>query len=234
MKFIKAYFAQLATENPARLVGTVVSVITAVSAFIVTLQPALSKVNGWGQAFIVIAAALIPFIQSHFTNKAFLSALSKKGIKGRFKANQHGSATVKALAVLGVLAVAFVIAVAVGASSSSSSLAAATNSSAAVSHQAVSSNDSALNDVSITKCSVDSTLGIPQAAVAVKNNSSKVSNYDVTVAFDAPDGSQFTTGTAFVQTLSPGQSGSAKAEGTEQDPPAGLTCKVTEALRLAS
>lgn len=78
LQFLKTFVSELAAANPARLIGTVISVISGVSAFIVTLQPALSKVNGWGQAVIVIAAAVIPFIQARYTTKLVSFSVKKR------------------------------------------------------------------------------------------------------------------------------------------------------------
>ena len=89
-------------------------------------------------------------------------------------------------------------------------------------------------DVTVAGCTTDPTLNTPKATLSVVNHSSKSSNYLITVAFDAPDGSQFDTGNASVQTLAPGQTASTDATSLKENPPSGITCKVTDVTRLAS
>lgn len=116
---------------------------------------------------------------------------------------------------------------------SSSSQKSGSTTSNVLSQQAPSASPAA-NDVSISKCGLDPTLNDPTATLTVVNHSSKTSDYVITVAFDSPDGSQFDTGDADVQTLAPGQTGSATASSLKDGAPSNITCKVTQVDRTAS
>lgn len=132
-----------------------------------------------------------------------------------------------------VIVVLIVIAAIAGGGSSKKSV---TTTTAAISQQAPSSDNPAINDVSITKCELKTEFqtAYPDALVAVTNHSSKTSDYYVTVAFDNPDGSQFDTGIASVHTLAAGQSGSDTARSLKEGAPNGITCKITDVSRTAS
>lgn len=97
-----------------------------------------------------------------------------------------------------------------------------------------------LKDVTITSCAVSTNEFIgPEAKLKITNNSSKPSNYLITVAFNSPDGAtQYDTGSASVSNLAPGQTAeetasSLKSE-TRAKAKAGMTCKVTNVTRFAS
>lgn len=90
-------------------------------------------------------------------------------------------------------------------------------------------------DVKITKCAKDPTTEFPTATVSVTNNSSKASDYSITVAFESSDGkTQYDTGLAAVSNLAPGQSTSQDASSLKTDVPSGFTCKVASADRLSA
>ena len=62
-----------------------------------------------------------------------------------------------------------------------------------------------LKDAKITSCTADE-AGFMAAKVEITNHSSDRSNYDVTVAYTSPDGTeQYDTGDAVVQALEAGQ-----------------------------
>jgi hypothetical protein len=90
-------------------------------------------------------------------------------------------------------------------------------------------------DVKITSCAADD-LGYANAKVVVTNNSSKGSDYIITVAFDAQNGAvQVGTGSALVNDLQPGQSSVEQdANSLQKAPAGGFTCRVSDATRMAS
>lgn len=94
-------------------------------------------------------------------------------------------------------------------------------------------------DVTISNCKISEEFaGSYKLSVDTKvvNNSSKPSNYLVTITFENPDGDQLGTGTVAVAHLNSGQ----KAEQTaltlfqSSVAPKGLGCKVAEVTRYAS
>jgi hypothetical protein len=90
-------------------------------------------------------------------------------------------------------------------------------------------------DAAITSCSKDATTGFPTAKVKITNNSSKSSNYIVTVAFTSADGSvQYDTGLAAVDNLNPGQTTTSDASSLKDDVPAGFVCKIEDTTRLSA
>lgn len=90
-------------------------------------------------------------------------------------------------------------------------------------------------DVKITSCAADE-LGFANAKVVVTNHSSKGSNYVITVAFEAQNGTvQVGTGTAVINDLQPGQSSVEQdANSLEKAPASGFTCRISDATRYAS
>lgn len=90
-------------------------------------------------------------------------------------------------------------------------------------------------DVAITSCTADPTTGYLSAAVTVTNNSSKTSNYAITIAFESKDGSQqLDTGLVAVNDLNAGQVSQQTALGLTAAPAAGYDCKVADLTRYAS
>jgi len=96
-----------------------------------------------------------------------------------------------------------------------------------------SSSHPVVADISLAQCGVDSVTGQAGAYVAIHNHTSHASYYDVTVAFDSPDGTRhFGTGDVIVTDLAPGHTdseeavadGYQKADGT-------FDCTVTRAER---
>jgi hypothetical protein len=90
-------------------------------------------------------------------------------------------------------------------------------------------------DVKITACTADTVTGFLQAAVTVTNNSSKTSNYAITIAFESKDGArQLDTGLVAVNDLNSGQSSDQTALGLSAAPAAGYSCKLADITRYAS
>lgn len=90
------------------------------------------------------------------------------------------------------------------------------------------------SDVSITSCHADPATGFLDAKVTVTNNSSKASNYSITIAFDSANGAkQLDTGLVAVDNLAAGQSSDQDAISVTTATP-GYTCKVADATRYAS
>lgn len=91
------------------------------------------------------------------------------------------------------------------------------------------SSDASVADVTISKCEISSTLKAPRATLTVKNTSGAANSYLVTVAFNAPDGTEFGTNEAYVASTAAGAI-STESEATllKKNAPAGLTCKATK------
>jgi hypothetical protein len=90
-------------------------------------------------------------------------------------------------------------------------------------------------DVTITSCTADATTGYLAAAVTVKNNSSKTSNYIITIAFESKDGAkQLDTGLVAVNNLGSGQSSDQTAGGLKAAPAGGYNCKIADLTRYAT
>jgi hypothetical protein len=88
-------------------------------------------------------------------------------------------------------------------------------------------------DVAITECAPDQ-AGWAAAAVTVTNNSSKTSNYIVTIIMESADGkTQIGTGLVAVNNLAPGQQ-SIEHPSSLKDALPGYVCKVGDITRYAS
>jgi hypothetical protein len=91
-----------------------------------------------------------------------------------------------------------------------------------------------LEDAKIVTCAKDA-AGFASAKVQVTNNSSKPSNYVITVAFESKDGAtQIGTGLASVNSLQPKQKAVEDANSLKEAPAAGFTCKISDVTRLAA
>lgn len=88
-------------------------------------------------------------------------------------------------------------------------------------------------DVQITSCKKDASTGFPVASVKVTNQSSKSSNYIVTVSFNQ-GAEQLDTGLATISNLNPGSSGTQEATSFKSDVPSGFTCKVEDTTRMSA
>jgi hypothetical protein len=88
-------------------------------------------------------------------------------------------------------------------------------------------------DAQIVSCGKDDTTGFPVAKVKVTNNSSKSSNYIITVSFN--NGSeQIDTGLASANNLNPGSSTTQEAASLKSDVPAGFTCRIEDTTRYSA
>src|SRR5664280_938723 len=84
------------------------------------------------------------------------------------------------------------------------------------------------DDVVVTSCATDD-AGYAGAKIRITNNSSKASNYLVTVTFESPDGAtQVGTGIASVNSLQPGQATDEDVNAFKQ-PTSPYICKVNAA-----
>ncbi len=91
-----------------------------------------------------------------------------------------------------------------------------------------------VDDVTLSKCSIDPDLDWPEATLKVVNNSDKPSDYMIEVTFESKDGStSFGTGNAFIQNLKPGQSKTEKVTGFE-DAEGKIKCSVSSVDRMES
>ena len=92
-----------------------------------------------------------------------------------------------------------------------------------------------VDDVAVDSCQPDSAVpSILKAGLTVTNNSSKLSNYLITISFETPDGTvKYGSGNAAVQTLGTGQTTTVEAIGSG-NVSGELVCKVTEVERFAA
>ena len=89
------------------------------------------------------------------------------------------------------------------------------------------------DDVTVKSCTPDA-ANYMTAEITVKNNSSKRSNYIITVAFESPDGSeQLDTGLAAINGLAAGQTSTETAQ-TLTEATDVYACKVTDVTRLSA
>lgn len=94
------------------------------------------------------------------------------------------------------------------------------------------------DDVKVSACAVsDNQFLGPSAKLSVTNNSSKPSNYLVSVAFESADGkTQLDTAGATVQNLAPGQTAATDATSLKRElrSSTNFNCKVSKVTRLAA
>lgn len=89
------------------------------------------------------------------------------------------------------------------------------------------------DDVEVTSCEPDG-LGFMAAQLRVVNDSEDRSNYDITVVFTSPDGSeQLKTDSAQVSSLESGQLARPEARTFQRPPAGGYDCKVLHVVRLS-
>lgn len=88
-------------------------------------------------------------------------------------------------------------------------------------------------DVKITDCAVNSTLGLPEAELTVRNRSSKTSDYAITIEFLDANGDRVAEGAASATNLRPGQKATNKATG-DNTASGQVKCSVTKVDRWAS
>jgi hypothetical protein len=91
-----------------------------------------------------------------------------------------------------------------------------------------------LDDVTMASCGVSAGGGLIEAAGDIANNSSKTSDYSITVAYVAADGTVLeSNGLAFVQNVP--AAGKAKWKAVIfSEPVAGASCKITDVERTES
>jgi len=135
------------------------------------------------------------------------------------------------LGIVGVLSIG--VLGASGASSGGASKSNTPSAGGAASSGTAAAGGGASNDVVIATCAADD-LGDLKATLTVTNNSSKRSDYLISVAFESTDGkTQLDTTSALVSSLEPGQNTSTDAVSFKKAP-AGFTCRVTDINRFAS
>jgi hypothetical protein len=92
-------------------------------------------------------------------------------------------------------------------------------------------------DVQIAKCALSKNpFEGPKATLKVTNNSSKPSDYIITIAFDSPDGSkQLDTGDATVNNLGPSQTTTTGAPSLKRSlRKKQFVCKVADVIRTSA
>lgn len=92
-------------------------------------------------------------------------------------------------------------------------------------------------DVAITACALSGNdLEGPSAKLTITNNSSKKSNYIITVAFESPDGSQqLDTATTSVNNLEPDQSSVQAAVSFDSDlRDTPFECRISDVTRMSA
>jgi hypothetical protein len=89
-------------------------------------------------------------------------------------------------------------------------------------------------DVQSLDCGAPDAIGVTYPKVTVKNNSSKASDYMITVVAESADGgTKYDETSVFITALQPGQSMTEEGMFTNELP-SGAICKVTEVQRTAS
>lgn len=85
------YIAKLLDEKPAKIIGTLAGLFLGAGSFLTTVQGPLDGVSGWGQASVIIFAAVWPFIQGWTThNKTITPAQSRTLAKqARFEGSRR-------------------------------------------------------------------------------------------------------------------------------------------------
>ncbi|WP_411118954.1 hypothetical protein [Streptomyces sp. 058-1L] len=96
--------------------------------------------------------------------------------------------------------------------------------------EAIVPEPSAEKDVTITKCTRDSTIGWPHAELKVVNESGGTASYVVFVTFVDGKGAKVTDGIATTDELAPGRSATVKAQGLGEVP-AGTKCRIDQVER---
>lgn len=96
--------------------------------------------------------------------------------------------------------------------------------------EAIVPEPSAEKDVTITKCTRDSTIGWPHAELQVVNGSGSTKSYVVFVKFVDGKGAEVTDGIATTEELAPGESATVKAQGLGEVP-AGTKCRIDQVER---
>lgn len=91
--------------------------------------------------------------------------------------------------------------------------------------------EEARREVSLVDCREEG--GNMVAEIRIDNESGGRSNYTVTVSFDAPNGDQITTGTAFVSSLGDGQ-GTTEVVDSFADAVEGFDCEIGDVLRISA
>jgi hypothetical protein len=141
--------------------------------------------------------------------------------------------------ILGIIGAIIVIAIISSAASSSSKSDSTTakketsNTDTGKSDKGTKSTTDHSEDAVIMSCTKDSSTGLPTAKVKVTNNSSKSSNYIVTVSFN--NGSeQIDTGIAAINNLNPGSSNTQEATSLKTDSPSSFTCKIEDTTRYSA
>lgn len=90
-----------------------------------------------------------------------------------------------------------------------------------------------MDDVKIDKCMVDPTTKFPSAKLTITNNSSKTSNYSVSVEFTDAGGTRLDEGLAATNNLAPEQSSKQAAQALTEASGT-VKCKITDVTRYAS
>lgn len=92
----------------------------------------------------------------------------------------------------------------------------------------------ASSDVTNLDCGAPDAIGVTYPKVTVTNNSSKSSNYVITIVAESADGStKYDETSAFISNLGPGQTMTEQGMFTNELP-SGAICKVTEVERTAA
>ena len=90
-----------------------------------------------------------------------------------------------------------------------------------------------IDDARVVSCEVDS-ITWAKSRIRVTNNSSKASDYYLTVHMTAPNGDLWDTAYATIDGLAPGQTTTESAQSLKPDAPTGLACSIVDVLRTRS
>jgi len=142
----------------------------------------------------------------------------------------------KRFILLAVIAVIAIIAIASGGGSNSSDSSGSSSNSGASSDtigKGLGSSD-ASGDIVDIECGAPDAIGMTYPKVTVKNNSSKPSDYLITVVAESADGAtRYDSTPVFITALGPDQTMTEEGIFTNELP-AGAVCKVTEVQRTAA
>lgn len=157
--------------------------------------------------------------------------LNHKQLKALAKASRpwYAKKRIWALGVVGII----IVAAAAGSGGSSDSKSTSTKQNGGVSTLSNNGENPPQADVAVQKCEIESIFRYPKATLKITNNTSKRSDYIISVNFLDASGTKIAEGGALSSNIDPGQSAIETAGGLTEMKGA-VTCKVTDVNRFAS
>jgi hypothetical protein len=185
-------------------------------------------------------AALFGFLTDYPTLEAAVAAIQAVGRKPLHHRNLQTThppthrktrATPAMRKLLGLLVIIVLIVVVVNAAKGHATYGGTNPASPPGPYGAGTKTHPAINDVAITSCGVDPTLGFPQPSVAVTNHSSGTSDYTYQVDF-MHGTTVISQGYGTEENIAPGQSATDQIPGDNQA--SSVTCQLVDVERTAS